>query len=103
MENSGHSDNPAETGPALPSEPDSQLRDPDNPDSFDDLPPSTSDDDIVEEPHKLFAAEARVVGLSRDQWRHRLGAAAVDWLGPRGGWILLAGAVLLWLWVTYTR
>ncbi len=59
--------------------------------------------DIVDEPEELFEAEAKVSGKTSDEWRRRLTSAAADWLGPRGGWVLLVIVIALWLWITYTR
>ncbi|HEY3332686.1 MAG TPA: hypothetical protein VGK19_21825 [Capsulimonadaceae bacterium] len=66
-------------------------------------PGAVADSDIVEAPQKLFAAEARVSGVSLSQWGRRLNAAITDWLVPHCGPILLAAAILLWLWITYIR
>src|SRR6516164_4095005 len=56
--------------------------------------------DIVDEPEELFTAEAKVSGKSSDEWRRRVSGAFAEWLGPRGGWILLVIVIVLWIWIT---
>lgn len=64
---------------------------------------SSRDADIVDEPEQLMEAEARVTGRTLAELKAWLSTSFTEWLGPRGGWLLLTGAVILWLWTTYNR
>ena len=66
-------------------------------------PVSATDDDIVDQPEELMEAEAKVIGRTRAELQAWLSQGFAEWIGPRGGWMVLLGAIVLWLWITYNR